>query len=157
MYGIGNYQGYDDIPRKNKESIYKLTSINGIKFNQLNLGVGLSLEKWNTDILFPVFVSTKVFVLKRKNSPFLFANIGYTIAKRDSNLFANVENGNLFVSYGLGYQFRITDKLSLYSNASILHQKMNSSYTRFRNPYTTYKEEYRVLCDFLSISIGVEI
>lgn len=162
MYGIGNFKGIDDIAHKNEEIIYQITSINGIKFNQIKLipialGIGLSLEKWNSDILFPVFVSTKFFVLRRDNSPYLFANVGYIMGKRDKNYFANEENGNLYLSYGLGYQFKASEKLSLYTNASILHQQMDATSIRARSPYNSYKENYQVLYNFFSISFGIEI
>src|ERR1700741_4310646 len=70
LNGVGNFRTVDDEVVKNNESLYSISSINGIQLNHNYFGLGLGIDKWGESILFPVFVNYRLTLYTMKEIVF---------------------------------------------------------------------------------------
>lgn len=147
LIGIGHVQDMG----QNPEWALELTSINGIRYKPLFVGIGVGIRSWRgVGFGFPVYGHVALDLWK--TGLFLHTDLGYQIAARE-NYIGNRETGGFYAAYGLGYNFAIK-KQALYVKASICHQKAKTEDYGGLGPstYQTYSGLNYLFC---RISLGL--
>ncbi|HEY8898109.1 MAG TPA: hypothetical protein VIM79_24955 [Niastella sp.] len=95
-----------------KGAFLTIQSINGIKYKSWFAGVGVGADGYYRASL-PVFLDVRRDLLKKKETPFLYADVGYHFIldtkDRLSQWYENVYNrGSMYTDVGVGYRFGFT-------------------------------------------------
>lgn len=90
---------------------FQAQTINGISYKTISTGVGVGLDYYNEPTI-PLFIDLRKMFCK-KSCPFVFADIGYSIAIKNSlDEFEMDRKGGMYYAIGAGYQLPIDKKLS---------------------------------------------
>lgn len=95
-----------------KGAFLTLQSVNGIKYKTWFAGAGVGVDGYYRASL-PVFLDVRKDLLKKKETPFLYADVGYHFVldtkDRLNQWYGNEYNkGSMYTDVGVGYRFGFT-------------------------------------------------
>lgn len=104
----------NDQPRNilQKRLSFQLSTINGLTLSPyIHLGLGTGVEFWNNRGFIPIFLDLRTNLLKKKNTPFGYLDVGYSpgwINGEDGLGF-----GGALVAIGVGAKISVTGKMGI--------------------------------------------
>ena len=101
-----------------------ISTVNGIKINSnlaVGIGVGIGAYVNPTFTSIPVFLDGNYYLYKKNNSPYAYADLGYSFST------ANFIKGGILLEAGLGWKFKITDKFMLGPQVGYRNQSINKN------------------------------
>lgn len=118
--------------KKGNGSYTTLTTIHGIRYNRLGIGLGTGYEGYTEWRTLPLFAAVSYdFVKVKDNAFFVQFNGGYSLAYRtaeyEDNRDYDVDGGQTFAGI-LGYRIK-TNKLSISFSSGYKFQRIKYSYT----------------------------
>lgn len=153
LIGIGRIKDPSDYVVWNPEWALELTSINGIRYKPLFVGIGVGIRSWRgVGFGFPVFGHVSLDLWK--TGLFLHADIGYQFGTY-RNYFGVSATGDFYEAYGVGYDFAIK-KQAMYVKASICHQKGKAADKYGGLGPSTYQSYYDFNYLFGRVSVGLK-
>ena len=120
--------------------------------SRIYYGLGLGIEKYDTETFIPVFLSFKGLIKKKKDAPYLSFQMGYSFAwDKGFNNYANYNyKGGLLFSTGFGRIFDIKEDYNIMIYVNFKHQFAKIDYETFdMNIYTE-----NLNFDMISLRIG---
>ena len=156
LIGIGKVKDGNDYILPNPEWGTELTSTNGIQYRGFFAGIGTGVRTLGDDFVIPLFlhVSLDLTINRKEKGFFLCADLGNQFVDRQ-NSFGDKETGNFFAAYGLGYNFKVAERLKLYVKANVIHQRTKAEDQHGGLGPSTYQEYYGPTYLFLRISVGL--
>ena len=131
--------------------VFTAQTENGVKYKNWFLGAGFGLDNYFIKTL-PLFISVKKEISLKKNSLFLYANMGGQFVAGDRKIrtaFAQiVTQPGLYYDAGLGYKIKATKKSSVYfslgNSYKTIRKKETSLDTGFPNNSVTEYKLHRI-------------
>lgn len=117
-----------------KGAFLTLQSINGIKYKTWFAGAGVGVDGYYRPSL-PVFLDVRKDLLKKKETPFVYADVGYhfVLDTKDqlNQWYGNTYGkGSMYTDVGIGYKFGLTSKSRLVVSAGYTYK-----YIEYKNMY----------------------
>lgn len=116
-------------------------------------GLGLGIEKFDTETFIPLTASFKGLLKKKDSTPFLTAQLGYAFASNNNvNDYAGYSyQGGLLFSPGFGYKLSVKDKFSILFSVNYKHQFATLKYETFDRQ--VFRDNLNF--DLLSFRVGI--
>lgn len=120
------------------ESAFVVQTINGIRWKPLSAGIGVGIDNYVFRTI-PVFADIRADILKRKNTPFVFADAGPQFCwlqnNQEASSFFNPEyKAGFYFNAGAGYKMNLFKKNALIFSAAFSLKKVNET----QNPYCDF-------------------
>jgi len=132
--------------------------VNGIQHNDWFYGIGLGIDYYNNKRSVPLFLDVKKDLLKRKTTPFIYADAGYNFSwLRDKDKIAYwgtdyKQKGGVYYETGLGYKFILKNKMALGFSAGYSFKQQKEFFTNFVfndfPPYTQSSGKHPDIYDY---------
>lgn len=130
-------------------------TVNGYHFNpRLGVGLGVGMDRYSIVSTLPIYASVRGVLLKRKVSPYYFANVGAGPAwGSDHNEFTTDfrARGGIMMQLGLGYQVNLRRSALLF-HVGVKSQRVDLSYQQNWWGTDSFVEEKR---NIRRVSVGV--
>ena len=117
-----------------KGAFLTLQSINGIKYKTWFAGAGVGVDGYYRSS-FPVFLDVRKDLLKKRETPFLYADVGYHFIRDTKDQlnqwYENAYNkGSMYTDVGVGYKFGFMSKGHWIVSAGYSYK-----YVKYKNMY----------------------
>jgi len=154
------------IVRGSSDQGYQVQTTNGVKYKSWFAGLGVGIDDYYFKTI-PVFVDVRKNLLDKKQTPFVYVNIGTNMPwqKEEKETWQRSEySKGLFYEAGIGYSIPVKDKLFFNLSAGYSQKRLHES-TLFTGgmfmdvlPYETEprKEYYDYTFKRLSIKVALQ-
>ncbi|PCJ89501.1 MAG: hypothetical protein COA57_01860 [Flavobacteriales bacterium] len=106
-----------------------ISFINGYQFKyNYSVGLGINMEIFSNLLMMPIFLDTRYTLLKKKTSPIIYAQTGYTTPLTDNAWNGIDSKGGFTFEAGIGMKRHLKGSANLVFSAGYRHQEHN--YTR---------------------------
>lgn len=148
-YGISSVktsQGSASV--QSQDPTFGLRTVNGYQFNPyFTLGLGLGYEAYDNSGLIPITLDSRIMFLKKKVSPVLNINGGYSVGLNNS--------GGLYANPSIGLRAFLSRKTAFLFNIGYKLQQLTFETIPTYNYYTQQTVKSTENFNFLSFSLGV--
>lgn len=113
----------------NSESAFEVQGINSLKFKTFSGGIGVGIDNYVFRTI-PIFLDVRKDILKRNNTPFIFADAGTQLSWLQDNQKAysyyNPEyKSKFYFNAGAGYKINLMKKNAIVFGAAFSLKKIN--------------------------------
>lgn len=139
-------------------------TIHGLKMNGWFGGIGVAVDDYFFQS-FPVFVDLRKEVLNKTNTPFIYADGGINMVRKDmKETYMRIDNKpGIFYEGGVGYKIGLNNRIGLNFSAGYSFKAYTEeTYTRTYNPSGGTTEEWinsktdKYALERLALKIGLE-
>lgn len=114
----------------NKQRGSLISTVNGIKINSnlaIGIGIGIGAYVNPTFTSIPIFLDGNYFLFNKNNSPYAYADAGYSFSTAKSI------NGGLLLEGGMGWRFKLTDNFGIGPQVGYRTQWINKNSDRLKS------------------------